>query len=93
MEWLLQTVFFSVNLQLTLHGFCIHTDSHGRNLERSVQDIVPHQDIPVQFPIVVVRCSSVMLLTGSQDAADSLDEYGTVFLSNQVLPFLRFLPG
>ena len=32
-----------------------------------------------------------MLLTGSQDAADSLDEYGTVFLSNQVLPFLRVL--
>ena len=64
MEWLLQTVFFSVNLQLTLHGFRIHTDSHGRDLERSVQDIVPHQDIPVQFPIVVVRCSSVVTFSG-----------------------------
>lgn len=55
-----QTVF---RFQLPVKTFFIHPDAHGADLQSLLQRFIPEQDIPVEIPVVIVRCPSVMLLS------------------------------
>ena len=99
MEVQFLAVFLSAESQLTQQGFLIHTDAHGRKLYRAVQYVVPNQQVAVQAResgvrvdgtvVIVVRGTVIVLLTVAQFASDTDDEYGTIFLGDGMLPFLR----
>ena len=75
--------------QLAVHRLRIHADSHGRDLHGAVQNIVIEEDVPVEVPVVIVRGTSVMALSGAELAADAHDKGGAVFLDPGVLPLFR----
>ena len=70
-------------------GIFINPDTHGGNLQRSVQSRQPEEQIAVEIPVIIVRCSAVMRLAASfQRLADLLDEDALLFPGNCIFPVL-----
>ena len=72
--------------QLTVQGFRVHTDTHGRDLQGPAQNLIPEEDIAVQVPVIVVRGAAVMGLAGAELPADLHDAGGVVFLHIGLFP-------
>ena len=80
--------------QLVAHGDLVHTDAHGGDLKATLQHVVPHKDIAVEGPIVIVRGAAVVGLAGALEVvADLHEEHGMVLLTNGVLPLSGGLIG
>ena len=61
--------------QLAQQRLSIHTDTHGRELQRAVQHRIPHQEVSIQpdlsvlshrGPVVIVRRTAIVLLPIAQ---------------------------
>ena len=74
--------------QLLPERFFIHADAHGRKLKGSVQHVVPHQNVAVQLPVVIVGGTAVMGLAALQLVADAHDEHRLIESTNSVFPLL-----
>ena len=92
------SIFLAFQLQLAKQALLVNTDTHGTQLEASAQYRIPDQDITIQSllailgygaPVVIVRSTSIMLLSIAQLSADTLDKHGTVFLADSILTLLR----
>ena len=46
--------------ELSVQTFGGYADAHAGDLDGVVQDLVPEQDVAVEFPVVVVRGSAVV---------------------------------
>ena len=66
----LSTIITASRCQLTVKGFSIHTDAHGRNLQRPTEDLIPKENIAVQIPVIIVRRTAAMGLAGTKLAAN-----------------------
>ena len=74
--------------QLGGQGFLADADPHAGDLEGAAQDIVPHQNIAVESPIVIVGGAAVVRLAALQLVADAHDKDRSLFLADGVLPLL-----
>ena len=83
------TIIAACQRQLTVQGFGAHANAHGRDFKCTVKNRVPEQDISVEIPVVIVRCTSIVWLSGAEFSADALDKDGSVFFCKAVLPLLR----
>ena len=83
-----RTFLTATNLQLVLQSSCIHTDTHGRKLQSDIQNRIINDDITVQLPVIIVRCTTVVWFAGCQHLTDLHDEYGTFFLYNLIFTIL-----
>ena len=97
MEIKLLSIFLTLNLQLTKQTLLIYTDTHGTELEAATQNRIPDQNITIQSclpvfsnstPIIIVRSSAIMLLAIAQLAANTLNKYSAVFLTDSILALL-----
>ena len=88
MEGQLRPFLAPGQLQLAGHGFLIHPDAHGGDLKGPLQNGVPHENVAVEGPVVIVGGTAVMLFAGSQLAADLHEEHGVVLGADGVLPLL-----
>ncbi len=86
MEGQLPAVLTAGFPKLTVQGFRVHTDAHGGDLQLAVQNLVPEENVAVQVPVVIVRGTAVMGLSGAELAADLHDAGGLVFLHIGPLP-------
>ncbi len=59
-------VFTSGKLELSGKCFFIDTDSHGGEFQSDIQNLIVDNDISVQFPVIIVRGTAVMLFTGGK---------------------------
>ena len=89
----LRPLFTPGQLELVGHGFLIHTDTHGGNFKGTLQHGVPHKNIAVESPIVIIRGASVMLLAGLQLAANLHEEHGMVLGDRQPAMPVRAAQG
>ena len=48
-------------LQLAGHGCLIHPDAHGGDLKGPLQNGVPHENVAVECPVVIVGGTAGML--------------------------------
>lgn len=96
----LLSIFLAFQLQLAKQALLVNTDTHRAQLEASAQNRIPDQDITIQSllailgygaPVVIVRSTSIMLLSIAQLSADTLYKYGTIFLADSILALLRSL--
>ena len=71
-----RTFLTATNLQLMLQSSCIHTDTHGRKLQSDIQNRIINDDITVQLPVIIVRCTTVVWFAGCQHLTDLHDEHG-----------------
>ena len=75
--------------QLAAQGFGVDADAHAGQLQRTVQRLVPEEDVAVQRPIVVVGGAAVVGLAALELAADLHDADGAVLLGKGVLALFR----
>ena len=40
--------------------FAVYAYTHGRDLDRDPQEIVPEEDIPIEVPVIVIRRAGVV---------------------------------
>ena len=93
----LLALLLAFQLQLAQQTLLIYTDTHARQLKASTQHRVPDQDITIQSgtsilsngaPVVIVWCTSVVLLTITQFTADTNHKYSTILLADSILTLL-----
>ncbi len=87
MEGKLPAVLAAGGGQLAVQGGSVHADTHGGDLKRFPEDGIPHQDVAVQLPIVIVRRASVVALAGLQGLADLHQKDGAVSAADFAFPF------
>ena len=74
--------------KLLIQRFFVYPDSHGRNFQCTLKRFMPEQQIPVQFPVIIVRCPAVMLLSGSQQVSDLHDKSSLMLFYIKVFSLL-----
>ena len=74
--------------QLPVQRFRADPDSHGGQLQRLTIHTVPHQQVAVQIPIIIVRCAAVMGFAGLQRPTNADQKRSGVLLDKGVLPLL-----
>ena len=74
--------------QLPVKRALVHADAHRGNFKRALQHRVPHQDIAVEVPVVIVGRTAVVRLAGFQLAADLHEKDRVVLAQNFVLALL-----
>ncbi len=72
--------------ELAVHGRRVHPDAHGGHFKRALEHRVPHENIPVQLPVVVVRGPAVVAVPGFQSLADLHEEHRPVLAADLRLP-------
>ena len=93
MERQLAPLLAAGQLQLARHRLFVDADAHGGDLKRTFQHRVPHQNVAVQRPVVIVRRAAVVRLAGFQLAADLHQEDRVVLAQDGVFALLRRLVG
>ena len=88
MEGQFAAIVASGQSQLTVQRLLINTNTHGRNLEATLQNRVPHQNIAVQFPVIIVGSAAVVLGTGLQNLSDLHQEHGVVLTADGILALI-----
>ena len=91
MEIVISSFIGTGKAELSVHSLFIDPYSHGRDFKRASQHIVPENYIAVELPVIVVGRSAVVLLARFKLSADFLDEYGSLFLRNEILSLFRSL--
>ena len=74
--------------ELTVQGGGVHPDAHGGQLKSPLQHWVPHQDIPVEGPVVVVGGPAVVWAARLERAADAHQEGDGMLFHPGILPLL-----
>ncbi len=74
--------------ELTVQGGGVHPDAHGGQLKSPLQHWVPHQDIPVEGPVVVVGGPAVVWAARFERAADAHQEGDGMLFHPGILPLL-----
>ncbi|CDC71191.1 unknown [Oscillibacter sp. CAG:155] len=74
--------------QLTVQRRGIHPDSHGGELKAAFQNRVPHENVTVEIPVVIVRGTAVMGLTRSELLANLHQEHGVMLPADRSLPLV-----
>ena len=92
----LAAVFLTLQLELCLQGFLVHTDTHTAQLNGALQDGIPDEQVAVQSgkaflirsgPVIIVGCAKVVWLSVTQLVSYAYDEYGSVFAADAVFAF------
>ena len=73
--------------ELAVHGGLVHPDAHGGDLEGTLEHRIPHEDVPVQLPVVVVRGPAVVAGPRFQGLANLHEEHSPVLPADLGLPF------
>ena len=74
--------------QLTVQRSGIHTDTHGGELKAALQHRVPHEDVAVELPVIIVGSAAVVLLAGAQGLADLHEEHRVMLPADLRLPLV-----
>ena len=78
--------------ELPVQALRVHPNAHGGQLQSPAAHAVPHQQVAVQIPVVIVGGAAVVGLSGAQLAANPNQEGGGMLLHKGVLPLLgRFV--
>ena len=64
----------------------VHPDAHGGDLKLALEHRVPHENVAVELPVVVIRGPSVVLDAGGKGLADLHQKHGVVLLTDGPLP-------
>src|SRR5262249_24109405 len=99
--WEAQEIELPRNFELLPQRFCVHTDTHGRQLVTSPGDRIPHQNVAVQtmgtadgicaclgHPVVIIGGAHLVRIADLQSPADPDDEDRWIFLENRSLALL-----
>ena len=60
--------------ELSVKRLCVNTDTHRGDLDAAAEYLVPEEEVAVELPVVIVRRSAVVTVTGLQLAADLHNE-------------------
>ena len=93
MERKLCTRFAAGKLQLARQTLFVDTDAHRRDFKGALQNRVPHQNIAVERPVVIVGRASVVGLAGFQLAADLHEKHRMMLAQDRVFALLGGLVG
>ena len=74
--------------QLAVQSRGIYPDPHGGQLKAPLQHGIPHEDVAVQLPVVIVRSPAVVALAGGQGLADLHQEHSPVLAADLPLPLV-----
>ena len=93
---------FALDFELAAKRFLVHADAHAGQLERTLQDVVPHEDIAVQAletlfvgaaPVVVVGGAAVVRRSVGEHPANADDEHGAPAAHDLVLTLFGIQAG
>ena len=87
-EGQLPTLLAAGGGQLLVQSGGVHPDTHGGQFKSPLQHRVPHQNIPVEAPVVIVWGPAVVGLARLQGAADAHEEGHWMLPYPGILPFL-----
>ena len=91
-------VFIASDSELATEALRVDSDTHARNFERALKDIVPEEDVSVEAlvsvgirsaPIIIVGGPAVMDGAVREFSSDAYKENGLVLLCNGVFPLFR----
>ena len=74
--------------QLRVERLGIDADAHGGDLEGVTEDVIPVEDIAVEFPVVIVGRAAIVLDAGLQHLADLHHEDDALLLADLVFALL-----
>ena len=63
LEWKLSAVVTACFCELGVKRILINTDTHRRKLQSDIKNRIVYKDISVQFPVIVVRGTSIVTLS------------------------------
>ena len=62
MVWKICTLLTAGLLQLRTQRSLVDTNTHGADLQCTVERRIPEQDVAVQCPVIIVRCTTIVRL-------------------------------
>ena len=77
--------------KLSFHRVRVNANAHRGKFKGSVEHLVPKDDIAVQFPVIIVRRTAVVSLSGGQQPADLHDKNSAMLLGDDVFSLFRRL--
>ena len=94
MERQLAAFVAAARVELIAHGVLVDADAHGRDLKRTLQHLVPHENVTVQAPVVVVGGAAIVGLAAALEVvADLHQEHRAVLAADGVLALFRRVVG
>ena len=88
MEGQIAAVVAAGQRQLPVERSFVDADAHGGDLKRAFQHGIPHQNIAVERPVVIVRRAPVVGLAGAELAADLHEEHCVMLAHDGVFALL-----